>query len=126
MSSRLTTLLCYFQPILLEFHMESVRWNQEGTPALLPWYPISTGFHQSTLYLLVNPAPYLVSRGWIPPKLLRASSYLQLQHSVNTHLPTLLLEGQVPCWWSISWFSIDCWFGRCYLIAYKEGTCKLH
>ena len=40
----LTTLLYNFQSILLEFHTGSVRWNQEGTPALPPWYPISTGF----------------------------------------------------------------------------------
>ena len=90
MSSRLTTLLYYFQPIFLEFHTGSVRWNQEGTPALPPWHPISTAFHQTTLYPLVNRAPYLVSRGWIPPKLQRASSYLQLQYSVNTHLSMLL------------------------------------
>ena len=90
MSSRLTTLLNYFQPIFLEFHTGSVRWNQEGTSALPPWYPISTGFHWSTLYPLVNQAPDLVSRGWIPPKLQRASLYLQLQYSVNTHLLTLL------------------------------------
>ena len=42
---------------LLEFQFGSVSWYQEGTPALPPWYPTSTGFHQSTIYPLVNQAP---------------------------------------------------------------------
>ena len=28
---------------LLEFQLRSVSWYQEGTPALPPWYPTSTG-----------------------------------------------------------------------------------
>ena len=42
---------------LLEFQLGSVSWYQEGTPALPPWHPTSTGFHQSTIYPLVNWAP---------------------------------------------------------------------
>ena len=41
----------------LEFQMGSVSWYQEGTPALPPWHPTFTGFHQSTIYPLVNWAP---------------------------------------------------------------------
>ena len=44
---------------LLEFHMGSVSWYQEGTQALPPWDPTATGFHQSTVYPLVNWAPYI-------------------------------------------------------------------
>ena len=42
---------------LLEFQLGSVSWYQEGTPALPPWHPTSAGFHQSTVYPLVNWAP---------------------------------------------------------------------
>ena len=42
---------------LLEFQLGSVSWYQEGTPALPPWHPTLAGFHQSTIYSLVNRAP---------------------------------------------------------------------
>ena len=37
----------------------SASWIQEGTPALPPWHPHSTVFHQLTLYPLVNWSPSL-------------------------------------------------------------------
>ena len=43
---------------LLELQVGSVSWYQGGTPALPPWHPTFTGFHQLTLYPLVNWAPF--------------------------------------------------------------------
>ena len=41
----------------LEFQLGSVSWYQEGTLALPPGHPTTAGFHQATVYPLVNQAP---------------------------------------------------------------------
>ena len=91
---------------LLEFQVRSVSWYQGGTPALPPWLPTSTGFHWSTLYPLVNWAPFYWSLVIGSSQSCRESP---LTYSSNKQLLTdyCILTGTLTCEAAYS-FTIPC------------------